>query len=578
MSKQSKCAKNCDSSSSGSDACYKVHPEPVPTPCVSCCGDASVQLLEKYKDAVVEIHSEFILTAGLTTVTGATPLGVTGDQPFGATGRADVFLEGNGFFIKGHYIIAPAHLVLMPPSLTSTVNRYPFLNPADLVLGQIKNTMVRASRILVSVFNVNGNGHSFCYEADLVGVDGAGDVAVLRINSRRQWNLCNPCIDDTHPYLNFGSSRCSKKGECVYLIGDYIGSRYEYNFNAVGAISTGVLSDNRYLDYAGYMLPEAVLVSAPAYSFSSGLPILNNKGEVLGMQTTDLAAADTLLPQVDRLPQVFQGYGMVSGPSEFFMRRVIKALIKGTCRNRFDSRVVNVSDPIGNYLKYRKGYAGLAYDVFTSLDYDTTTDFTNGPMPNGLRRVRLNSVGAFVNSPSCKELIGIRVLGLAGANPEDSFDGTVAAGGVAGSSYWYVPGGTGTAPLVPFLEQSPFLNRLQAGDVITHLQGVPLGDLEKQAAPTLVTWRLLAGDQVELYYRRGGNYPNNGPNNSAGENYDNLFTITGAVLEFPELMDYPWYAVTKFPTITARGFNMGPQMINPQYPSLIGGAPFRPAF
>src|SRR5437870_2330997 len=98
----------CDSSSSdSSEVCYKVKCEPKCKKdcCIKQCKCYRPEELEcLYKDAVVELHSEFILI-GASGPTG----GVTGGTPLAPNSRADIILEGNGFFIKGHYIIAPAH-------------------------------------------------------------------------------------------------------------------------------------------------------------------------------------------------------------------------------------------------------------------------------------------------------------------------------------------------------------------------------------------------------------------------------------------------------------------------------------
>lgn len=581
MPNDNKCSSKqpCNPPSDNSEVCYpaKVKCEP------KCEKDCNIKACPCYRpeeivcqfaDAVVELHSEFILLG--TGASGFT--GATGGTPLAPGVRADVILEGNGFFIKGHYIVAPAHLVLLPPSLTSVANRFPYLDAGNRDLGVIRNQVVRASRILVSVFNVNGKGHSFVYEADLVGVDGAGDIAVLRINYKKQWNLCNPCVEKCHPFLQFGSSRGAKDGEKVYLIGDYISNAIDRRqFNAVGAISEGILSDHRYLEYTGFALAESVLVSAPAYSFSSGLPILDCQGRVLGMQTSDLAA---VAPSVNILtigtfPVINQseGSGLVAGPSEFFMRRVIKSIIKGTCSRKYNCQLEVVCDPAGSFYRYLKGYAGIAYDVFTGVDYDITTDFTSGSPIAGRERVRLSPNGDFLSSPSCKEIVGIRVLGLAGGNPSGAL-------GVP-NGFFYVPGGVGPAPLPASLPVSPFLGRLVPGDVITHIKGIPLGDVEKQIAPSLITWRLGPGDQIDICYRRGGNA---GPlvDNGFTENYDNLYTFTACLTEFPALLDYPWYAVNIFPLLAAAPFPgfvfSGGQISNPQVPALAFGATFHPAF
>lgn len=573
MTKDAKCGdKPCAESGSNSEVCYKVKCEKrceKKDCCVKLCPVyPAEEVVCMYRDAVVELHSEFILLG--TAHTGS----VDGETPLAPNSRQDIIVEGNGFFIKGHYIVAPAHLVLLPPSLTSTALRYPLISPSDALTGSMKDQMVRASRLLVSVFNVNGKGESFVYEADLVGVDGAGDIAVLKINYKKEWNRCNPCVEKCHPFFTFGSSRGSKDGEKVYLIGDYVSSSHNLRlFNAVGGVSDGVLSDHRYVDYAGYALAEQVLVSAGAYAYSSGLPILNGQGLVIGMQTSDLAAvadgAGASGGSAIRLYDDLGGAGMVAGPSEFFMRRVVKALIKGSCKRKCNSQLKIVQDEAGSYYRYIKAYAGLGYDIFTGVDYDYTVDYTSGASEAGKPRIRLDKYGQFLSSPACKQLVGVRVLGLAGVNPTDVTGVT--------NGLWYVPGGTGAAPLAPFLPVSPFLGRLQPGDVITHINKVALGDLHKQVAPSLVTWRLQCGDIIDVCYRRGGNCANTADNSDA-ENYDGLFTTQIALGEFPALMDYPWYAVSAFPLISPEFTLAAGQIVNPQVPALASAPKFRPAF
>jgi S1-C subfamily serine protease len=575
MSKDQK--RKCESSSSSdscSEVCHTVKCEPK---CKQDCSMSSAcpcipteKLVCQTRDAVVEIHSEFILL-GASGPTG----GITGGTPLAANSRADVVLEGNGFFIKGHYIVAPAHLVLLPPSLSSVARRYPFFD-TQLLDGTFRNQLVPATRILVSVFNVNGKGKGYVYQANLVGVDGAGNLALLKINQRQQWNHCNPCIEKCHPYLRFGSSRSSRAGEKVFLIGDYVSNLLNAKaFNGSGMVAEGVLSDHRYVEYFGWGLHESVVVSAPAYSFSSGLPILNCQGRVIGMQTGDVTGTSPRLSlaDTDASASITQamGTGLVGGPSEYFMRRVIKSLLKGTCSREVNLHLETVCDPAGSFYRYKKAYLGLAYDVFTGVDYDTTVDYTSGVTPLGAPRVRLDASGNLLSSPSCKKLVGVRVLGLAGANPDDA---TAIPNG-----YYYVPGGTAT--VAPFtglssLPSSPLLGKVQPGDVITHFRNAALGDLDKQIAPSLVTWRLCAGDQVEFTYRRGGNALNTA-DNSLTENYENDYTQNVCLLDFPAFLDYPWYAVNIFPLLRATAAEPYPgfvfpnnQVVNPQLPQLSG--------
>ena len=497
----------------------------------------SEKILCHTRNAVVKVHSEFILFGAEGPAPDATPLDIS-LQPLAPNARADIILEGNGFFIEDHYIVTPAHLVLMPPSLTSVVNRYPSFKPQTLgeESTRMQDIMMRASRILVSIFNVNNKKHSFVYEAELVGVDGAGDIAVLRINPRRHFNLCNPCIEKCHPYLKFGCSRKTSEGEKVYLVGD-------------DAITEGLLSNNNHLDHTGWVLAETILVSAPGYTFSSGLPILDCQGHVIGMQTTNLIGS-------------LKGPGSISGPSEFFMRRIVKALIKGSSSRKCNIQLETICDPAGTYFRYRKAYLGLAYEVFTGADYDVTVDYDSGAIPEGAPRIRLDANGDFLNSPGCKELMGIRVVGLAGLNPSNESEVV--------NGLYYVPGGEAEAPLMTDLPVSGLSTKIQPGDVITHINDMPIGDLLKQVAPSLITWRLVEGEQVNICYRRGGNFANDGTNDFAG-NYDNIYQHSFCTADYPMGLDYPWYAVGIFPLLANNpypGFTFGNQITNPKVPQL----------
>lgn len=514
-----------------------------------------------YRDAVVDIQAEFLL------VGASGPAGVTCGTPLGPNSRADIVLSGNGFFIRGHYIVCPAQLVLLPPALTSVANVYPFSPGDDLSFGTMKNKMTRASRILVSVFNVNGTDHSFVYEADLLGVDGAGDLALLFIHPKRQWNVCNPCIEKCHPFFNFGSSRGSKVGEKVYLIGDMINLR---TVSLTNGIAEGLLANYRYMDPTGFALPEFVEVTAPVFTYRPGLPILNCQGLVIGMQTTSLLGSQ---PGVNIGPRVAVdiSVGGLGGPSEFFMRRVIKELIKGTCSRKTNCHLELINQcSFGSFTRYKKGYLGVGYNLATGVNYDTTRDYTSGTAEAGFPRFRISPTGEFLNSPSCKELIGIIITGIAGANPND----------LAGlpDSLFYVPGGTGASPLFPSMPVSPLLGKVHPGDIITHIECVALGNLARQIAPSLITWNLCAGDQVEICFRRGGNSANDDENCfTAG--YDQLFTQCVCLQDYPPGLDYPWYS-SIFPTLGFFPYEFvfpEAQSVSPQWPFLITGPSFVPS-
>lgn len=582
---------SCDRSQSCSDSRSESRPcdscnSPKSSPCdkkpVRCeekCDPKAI--LRKCADAVVEVHAEFILLGtGFTgTVDPSGNVILNGATPLAPNTRADILLEGNGFFIKGHRICVPANLVIAPPSISSVASRYPVFDPATFAItGTIKNQMVQASRILVSVFNVNGNGKSYIYEARLMGVDGLGDVAVLEIDYCKRFNKCNPVIDcKCHPFLRFERKCCD--GERIFLIGDYVSNALDRRrFNAVGAICDGLVSDCKYFGYEGFLLAESVLVSAPAYAFSSGLPIINCDGKVIAMQTTDLAAV-----YPGGIPNFFpgaqgEGTGLVAGPSARHIVCVAREIIRGTSSRCANQRLERICDPIGAYVRYRRGYAGIGYEVFTGVDYDLTVDYNSASIVAGLPRVRLGPNGQFVDLPSCKQIRGIRVIGLAGLNPNDS--GLGDANVVDGA--YFVPGGivTDNTVLTNGLPISPFLSKLQPGDVITSIDGRPVGDLDCQTVPSTIIWDKLAGDTIQIAFIRGGN-ADNFSNNVATANYEDGGCVNDCLVDYPAALDYPWYAIQRFPLLSTTpypGFVFpAEQLVNPQVPAIQGGARFQPA-
>ena len=103
---------------------------------------------------------------------------------------------GNGFFIKGHYIITTAELVMCSPNLIHRIP--PYYPPGILKSESVEHMIIRVSKILVDISNVNGLGRSYSYEADIVGIDGAANIAVLKINADREWNRGNPKVGIGH--------------------------------------------------------------------------------------------------------------------------------------------------------------------------------------------------------------------------------------------------------------------------------------------------------------------------------------------------------------------------------------------
>ena len=341
--------------------------------------------------------------------------------------------------------------------------------------------------------------------------------------------------------------------------------------NVSVSVSTNTLSDHRYLDLTGYALQEMITITIASIVVSMGAPVINQQGEVLAYTTYGGPFLNNA------------GLIQIMGPSTFFFERALKTIIKNHCRKECCSQLETICDPMGSYVRYLKAYAGIAYDVFLGPDYDFTEDFTSGGQ-NG-PRIRLDGNGNLLTSPTCKQIVGLRVLGLAGDNPDDS-------PAAVPNGFWYVPGGTASVGsyMASPLPVSSFLDTLLPGDVITHIDGVPLGNENKQIAPSLIMWRLRPGDTIMITFRRGGNAINTAANDTI-ENYDKLYTISACLGSYPYLMDYPWYVASNFAGLATNfggnfvnvgqlnvSFNGGPGSPSPSYNPNNGFPPFHPAF
>ena len=592
MGKSESCKKECSSSSSSSSSScsgceVKCERDCKKKDCDKSCFDCESpeKIICKKYNAVVNIHAEYILV-GTGITTGAS----VAAAPLATGSRADIIVDSQGFFVKGHYIITTASSVFMPPSITSSVNRYPFItNPPLAINGSMYNATFRASRILVDVYNVNNRKCSFVYEADIVGADLAANFAVLKINQKKQWNACNPCIEKCHPYFKWSNSRKNKRGTKAYILGDVAASNkngslqnldvpssaplnYGRYTNGCKMITAGVICDNRYVDHSGWLLHESIVTDAVASKLCQGGPILNCEGHVIGIVAGNI---NNVINDLD------SGIPLTVGPSEFFVRRSFKTILKGKANKRANKYLVYVNDNAGTYSRYIKGYLGVGYQVMNGADFDYTTDYTGGSVtfPAGQPRIRLDAQGLFVSTPeptcvdkSVKVVSGLRVVSVAGSSST--------------GDYYFTPGTSNAAAPLPNVSSaygglpadSPLLNMLVPGDIILSIDKVELGDGVKEIAPSLITWRIPANDRINVVYTRGGNLLNTvNPNTNAG-NYRDTTEIPVDLVEFPPLLDFPWYAVQNFPLITYYGFTLPVNQIqDPQVPSTTT-LNFQPAF
>lgn len=125
-----------------------------------------------------------------------------------------------------------------------------------------EHVIAEADRIMLRVF-----GRKDLVEADLVGRDRKHDIAVLWAN-----------IPVPSPVLRLGHSKDVQVGEWVVAIGSPLGLDH--------TVTVGIVSaKNRPLQIGDHEYPNLIQTDAAINRGNSGGPLINLRGEVIGMNT-----------------------------------------------------------------------------------------------------------------------------------------------------------------------------------------------------------------------------------------------------------------------------------------------------
>jgi len=106
------------------------------------------------------------------------------------------------------------------------------------------------------------------YSAEIVGVDEYTDIGVIKVNA--DLKLLNP--------LSLGDSSNLQVGEPITAIGN--------PFGLSGSMTSGIISQmGRLLPSAGFSIPDIIQTDAAINPGNSGGPLLNMRGEIVGINT-----------------------------------------------------------------------------------------------------------------------------------------------------------------------------------------------------------------------------------------------------------------------------------------------------
>jgi S1-C subfamily serine protease len=244
----------------------------------------------------------FLLDAYSTTVAGVVDRAgpsVVSVQVFGnASGRKNASGGGSGFlFTPDGYLLTNSHVARAGARAT-------------------KPTPAHARFYRVSL----PDGRHF--DARWVGDDPDTDLAVLHIDAVSQGPLVS---------LPFGRSATLRRGEIAIAIGNPLGFEHTVTAGIISALGRSMRAET------GRLIPDVIQTDAALNPGNSGGPLLNSRGEVIGVNTAVIRGAQSIsfavaidtagwvIPQLLQHGRVRRAYLGVAGTTTQLDRRVMLA-------------------------------------------------------------------------------------------------------------------------------------------------------------------------------------------------------------------------------------------------------------
>jgi S1-C subfamily serine protease len=156
------------------------------------------------------------------------------------------------------------------------------------------------------------------YEADLVGDDPDTDVAVIRITGHQL------------PAVALGSSKALRVGQLAIAIGNPYGFQHTVTAGVVSALGRSLRA------VTGRLIDDVIQTDAALNPGNSGGPLVNSKGEVIGVNTaiipfaqgicfaTAIDTAKWVVEQLLQFGRVRRGYLGVAGATVALSRRAVR--------------------------------------------------------------------------------------------------------------------------------------------------------------------------------------------------------------------------------------------------------------
>ena len=499
---------------------------PISNEPTTLCGS---EVFKRFKDAVVSVSA--IPKFAFQTRQDNTLTGVFYDQgtntgpvsPSGTLALA-VPLDYSGFFYeKDGYIVSSAAflylfvlalLYLAPnvnmsvagganPNLTPTPVSPPFpesdLANTQYTLLQVIKTIFDPTQpqslvdffdFFITVFNVNGCGKSYVYRGYVVGVDFETGIAIYRIDPCDPWNKCSVCIKK-HPYLKFGTSKCYTPGNSAHVIATQ-------SQQSPQSMVSGTIVNNTSVQANAVITYEGVLTDIQVLNGAEGAPILDQCGYVIGVVTgrggvfqqgaspATLAAesATHLAASINAIATSSEGSAF--GVSASFINGVVDRLIEADLRPACSSFVLY--NDIFGFNIYRHATLGICYYYRQGSDIGLLAGEVVYP---AYQERWYDPAYCEIN----RQLIGIVLKDNPTGALADAYEDCRAL-------QFPIFQGKTVMQLPP--DWVGF--QVQALDLITGINGMPVGQLPTQITPSTLLYQLQPCDTVTIDFQKANEF------------------------------------------------------------------------
>jgi Do/DeqQ family serine protease len=225
------------------------------------------------------------------------------------------------------------------------------------------------------------------YVAEVIGSDELNDIALLKINSEINFE-----------YAVFGDSDSTEIGEWVLAVGN--------PFNLTSTVTAGIISaKSRNLDPTGRTTQSYIQTDAAVNPGNSGGALINNKGELIGINTAIQTQTGSYVGYSFAVPSNI-AKKVIEDILEYGIVQYGFLGVTGTALNSFQAKELGVTDTEGFYINGIDSDSGAKTagikigDVIKNIDgikiskFADLKGYLNTKRPNDIVEVKLKRNGS----------------------------------------------------------------------------------------------------------------------------------------------------------------------------------------